>query len=219
VDSHQVIKSNGDRISNSNYELALLIIINNQFKMKIYYQKWNMKCSSMLLLITVFISGFSSCSYRINPIAISHGQIMASYDTKEKIRNTFGIPTLIRTVDRQEQWYYDWSKIKLSDTNISSDNYTGTLAITLSGRLFEGTYGNDGQITSGSSFYHSKKHEQIYRTFIKFTLEENTPVIWQTKGVDFTQNESIKRKVISKKLVFESGALFLLLTVFLWVSN
>ena len=151
-----------------------------------------------LLLSTILISYFSSCTLILPNVLVAkkapiyHSDEMDKYKNKRDVVNSFGLPNNEGSFEEIEIWYYD-----MGSTAGSYSRTDGTISNSF---LNNGLKLNSG--TSTNTFSYNK--------YVEFHFDENNNVInWRTKGVDY--GNYYERN--SNKFMF--GLLGLLVDVFI----
>lgn len=149
----------------------------------------------------------SSCSIKVVEATTTHKQVMDKYKSKDQIVAKFGLPTSKKTEGEYEEWLYDYGTKTITDAAAVGNGYSGTrsgasiIGAAVSGRtaagnpaVVGGATGIGLSNTATSSSAKSRMVTQDYKTFIKFTMKDNSVVTWESNGVDYGTYERVSKK-------------------------
>lgn len=145
-----------------------------------------------VLISFVLIS--SSCATYVWKASPTHQQVMDGYKTKDQVIRKFGIPTTKKTEGEYEEWYYDFGTKTVTNGEYSQKSGTARNTGSVAGTTY---YGNPA-IISGSNSRSAVAGKSIsvtqdLKTYVKFTLQGDKVILWDTKGLDYGTYLKVKK--------------------------
>lgn len=155
-----------------------------------------MKTKQLLILTSLLLfTVLTSCSMRVWEATTTHKQVMDTYRTRDQIVKQFGLPSTKKQEAEYEEWYFDYGTKTITDGQANSAGYGTTSAAAVGGKTNGGLLAALGGSSSANrTASNARVVQQELKTFVKFTLQGDKVILWDTKGVDFGKYEWIKRK-------------------------
>jgi hypothetical protein len=146
------------------------------------------------LFLFILFYTISSCSRYVIQTVTTHQEVMNSYKTKEQIIKKFGLPTIKKNEGKFEEWYYEFSAKTITDGAAVSRTNTNRNGSVVGGSTY---FGNPALVSGNNSRTNNTAQSRVItqevKTYVKFTLEGDKVILWDSKGVDYGVYEKVKK--------------------------
>lgn len=122
-------------------------------------------------------------------LVVSHEEFMAKFKTTKDVIREFGVPDSKKELNGFEEWLYEKDKVVVRNKSKSGSNQNLTLG---GGAMIKNKYPIGGFNTNSSNVEDETETIREEKSYIKFIIENNIIVNWDSKGVDFTKTMELK---------------------------
>ena len=136
----------------------------------------------VFLLIFILYQIFNSSTSKT--VVVSHEEFMNKFKTTKDVIREFGIPDSKKQLDGFEEWLYKKDKVVVRNKFKTGTNNNLALG---GGAMIKNKYPIGGININSVNSEDETETIKEEKSYIKFIIENDKIINWDTKGIDFTK--------------------------------